>query len=143
MNAVGERAGRTTAAGFDAARAFRWAATVTTVLVLVQAVLAGRGWFVDAGLIEIHGWVGNATFLAVVGQVVLAYAARRRWAAGGTELGLTTLLLVLVIAQIGLGYSGRESSGAASWHVPNGVLIFGVTAAILALALPRRAGTTP
>ena len=143
MNAVGERAGRTTAAGFDAARAFRWAAAVTTVLVLVQAVLAGRGWFVDAGLIEVHGWVGNATFLAVVGQVVLAYAARNRWAAGRAELGLSALLLVLVIAQIGLGYSGRESSGAASWHVPNGVLIFGVTAAILALALPRRAGTAP
>ena len=142
MNAAGERAGRTPTAGFDAARAARWAAAVTTVLVLVQAVLAGRGWFVDVGLIEVHGWVGNATFLAVVGQVVLACAARNRWAAGRAELGLSALLLVLVVAQIGLGYGGRESSAAASWHVPNGVLIFGVTAAILALALPRRAGTT-
>jgi hypothetical protein len=40
---------------------------------------------------------------------------------------------VLVTAQIGLGYAGRESAGAASWHVPNGVIIFGLTVALFGL----------
>ena len=125
-----------------ATRGFRWLAAVTALLVLVQAVLAGRGMFDDPALLETHGFVGNATFVAVLALVVLAFIAGRRGAFGRLELGLSVLLLVLVIAQLGLGYSGRESSAAASWHVPNGVLIFGLTAALLVSALPRRGAST-
>jgi hypothetical protein len=121
-------------------REYRWAVVATAALVLVQAVLAGRGWFVDLALIEIHGWVGNATFLTAIGQAALAFAGWRRGTLGRAEVVLGGLLVALVVAQIGLGYSGRESAGAASWHVPNGVLIFGVSAASLALALAGRRG---
>ena len=142
MTAVQHRSERATIGESGAARGFRWVAALTAVLVLLQALLAGRGMFADPGLLETHGWVGNVTFLAVLAQVALAYLAGRRGAFGGLELGLSALLLVLVIAQLGLGYSGRESSAAASWHIPNGVLIFGVTAALLARSLPRRSATT-
>ena len=47
-------------------------------------------------------------------------------------------LVVLVVAQLGLGYSGRDSAGAAALHVPNGVLIFGITTALVALSANRR-----
>ena len=30
------------------------------------------------------------------------------------------------LAQVGLGYVGRETSQAAAWHVPTGVAIFGL-----------------
>jgi hypothetical protein len=43
---------------------------------------------------------------------------------------------VLVIAQIGLGYTATSDNGsaeAAAWHIPNGVLIFGLTITQLSL----------
>ena len=119
---------------FGPASWFRWVAVMTATLVMVQALLAGRGWFVEVGLIEVHGWVGNATFLAAIALLVAAFAAWRRGALGRGVVILSGLLLVLVVAQLGLGYSGRESAAAASWHVPNGVLIFGLSAALLVLA---------
>ena len=140
MSAIPERPGQTTSVetGLNAARLFRWTAAVTAVLVLVQAILAGRGWFLnDFDLIDVHGWVGNVTFLAAIALVALAFAGQGRGALGRLELGLSALLVILVVAQLGLGYGGRESADAAAWHIPNGVLIFGVTAALLALSLPR------
>ena len=137
MSAIPDRPGQAVrgAAGFDAVRSFRWVAALTALLVLVQAALAGRGLFVDFDLIEVHGWVGNATFLVAAAQVALAVAGYGRRSLSRVELGLSALLLVLVVAQLGLGYAGRESAGAASWHVPNGVLIFGVATALLTLGL--------
>jgi len=41
-----------------------------------------------------------------------------------------------VVVRIGLGYSVRDSSEAGAWHVPNGVLIFGLSVFLLSL-LPR------
>ncbi len=126
---------------FDPAPWFRWIAVTTAALVMVQALLAGRGLFVDVGLIEVHGWVGNATFLAAIAQAALAVAGWRGGTLGRAEVVLSSLLVALIVAQLGLGYSGRESAGAASWHIPNGVLIFGVNSATLALALGERRRT--
>lgn len=119
-------------------RLLRPVAVLIATLILVQALLAGRGWFINYDLIATHGWVGNATFLVVIVQVVLAFIAWRQHLAGVVELGLSVALLLLVVSQIGLGYSGRESATAAALHIPNGVLIFGVTTALLTLTLPRR-----
>ncbi len=99
---------------FDPAQWFRWVAVMTATLVMVQALLAGRGWFVDVGLIDVHGWVGNATFLAAIALLVAAFAAWRRGTLGRGVIILSGLLLVLVVAQLGLGYSGRESAAAAA-----------------------------
>ena len=114
-------------------RALQWVAGITALLVLIQAVLIGQGLFTSAGLIPRHGEVGNLTFLAVIVLVVLAFLGWRRGAFGSRPLVVSVVLLVLVTAQIGLGYAGRESAGAASWHVPTGVLIFGLTVGLFGL----------
>ena len=121
---------------------FRWVAVITAVLALVQALLAGQGLFVDAARIEVHGWVGNATVLASVALLAAAFVAWQRSRVGRSAVVLSGVLLVLVVAQLGLGYSGRESAAAASWHIPNGVLIFGLSAAILVLAFTDREPAT-
>ena len=143
MSTIQERTSHPVSSRAMVDRLLRPVAVLTAVLILVQALLAGRGWFIDYDLIATHGWVGNATFLVVIGQVVLAFVAWRQRLAGGVELGLSVMLLLLVVSQIGLGYGGRESASAAALHIPNGVLIFGVTTALLTLTLTRRFSATP
>jgi hypothetical protein len=95
-------------------RLFRRLAGVTVALILVQALLAGRGWFLNHDLIKIHGDVGSATFLVVVVQTIVAFVAWRRGVRTQMALGLSAVLLVLVFAQIGLGFGGRTSGDAAA-----------------------------
>jgi len=119
---------------------FKLFSALTVVLVLLQAFMAGRGWFIDPDLLKDHGYVGDVTFVSValqcilVSQIGLVNPLRNRL------IGLNGLLLILVTVQLALGYSGRDSSTAAAWHVPNGVLIFGLACFNMALAaqLPRR-----
>jgi hypothetical protein len=99
---------------------------VVTLLVLVQAALAGQFLF-GTGDIEVHGYVGNASFALGVVAVVIAFAGRL----SGLVVALSTALVALLFAQTGLGYVGRESTTAASWHIPLGVTAFGVSAAAL------------
>jgi hypothetical protein len=40
---------------------------------------------------------------------------------------LAVLVTLLVIAQIGLGYTGRTEATAMAWHLPNGVLLMGLS----------------
>ncbi len=114
------------------ARALRIVAALITLSVLVQAVFAGRGLFLDRDNLTVHGGIGNLTLLLVVLQAVLVlfagFSGRTR-----TILILSSLaLLALVLAQLGLGYSGRDGGQAAVWHVPTGVLIFGIAVGIAA-----------
>ncbi len=111
--------------------AYQGTSLLLITAVLIQAVLAGRGWFLDGDVIKIHGYVGNATFLLTIALAMLGLAATRSIR---VVLPLA-LLVILTTAQIGLGYAGRDSAAAAAWHVPNGVLIFGlsVLAAVSAL----------
>jgi len=111
--------------------AYQGTSLLLITAVLIQAVLAGRGWFLDGDVIKIHGYVGNATFLLAVALATLGLAATRSIR---VVLPLA-LLVILTTVQIGLGYAGRDSATAAAWHVPNGVLIFGlsVLAAVSAL----------
>jgi len=114
---------------------YRVTAGAFVASVLVQAFLAGRGLFVDFDLIEVHGYVGNAVLVLAVAQVILAFAATGGSAGRRVLVGLSGALVVLTIAQTGLGYVGRDEAEAAAWHVVNGVLIFGVATGHLALAL--------
>ena len=109
-------------------------ATIVVVVVLVQAVMAGRSnrlfgsWEIGA-----HGTLGNVGFAAAV--ALLAVVAVRRL---GRQSLLAAVALVLVLtAQLGLGYAGRESIDAAAWHIPNGVLAFGLAVWNLTLASQR------
>ena len=111
---------------------------ITGALVLLQAILAGRGWFIDYDLIEVHGYVGNATFIAAMVLVVGAWLGRQRGSMGTAELALSLGLLILTVAQIGLGYGGRDSQTAASLHIPNGILVTGISAALITLAYARQ-----
>ena len=107
-------------------RALRVVAPLIVLSVLVQAVFAGRGLFLDTGNLAIHGGIGTLTLLLATVQAVLVLFAVSR---GRTRIVLVTAslaLLLLVVVQLGLGYSGRGGGQAAAWHVPNGVLIFGI-----------------
>jgi hypothetical protein len=119
-------------------RTYPWLTVLTGMSVLLQAILAGRGWFLDYGLIEVHGFVGNLTFLLVIVLVVGAWLGRQAGVMTNTELILAVALLVLTAAQFGLGYGGRDSRTAASLHIPNGILITGLNAALIAISFMRQ-----
>lgn len=78
-----------------------------------------------------HGVVGNITFVFALATLVLAWRARQKPATT-----VAAVLAVLIGAQIGLGYSGRETLEAAAWHVPMGVTIFGLAVYQMTL-IPR------
>ena len=107
-----------------------WLTLLTTLLVLLQAVLAGQGWFGDRDFIDVHEIVGNVFFLAVVMQLFLTLILKIRGPIGKQLLILNGMLLILTVVQIGLGYAGRETAQAAAWHIPNGLLLFGVAGTI-------------
>lgn len=99
---------------------------VVVVLILAQAMLAGQSLFGTAS-ITVHGFVGNATFAVAVVAAFLALLAKVPvWV-----LSLDALLALLLFFQTGLGYVGRDSTLAASWHIPLGVTAFGLATAAL------------
>src|SRR5687767_2015067 len=81
---------------------YRWLTLLTTPLVLVQAVLAGQGWFEDADFINMHEMVANIFFLAVVVQLLLTVLLKIRGPLGRQLLIMNVLLLALTVVQIGL-----------------------------------------
>ena len=107
---------------------------------LVQAFLAGRGWFLDFDLIDVHGTVGTVIWLVALLQVALAFAVFGPAGLRAPATLLAAATLVLVTVQLMLGFAGRDSATAAAWHVPNGVLIFGLATAYgtIVVRLPGR-----
>lgn len=107
-------------------------ASVVAALVLLQAVLAGQSsrLFGTMG-IGVHGTVANVIFVLVLADLAVA------WRAGVSrpQLGVLAALFVAIVAQTGLGYAGRTSLGAAAWHIPTGVAIFGLAVTSLTLSL--------
>lgn len=118
------------------ARAHRIGAEVLAALVLLQAVVAGQALFGDWS-IKVHGYLGNASF--TLGVILLGLAVAGR--SDRVRLALTAVLVAAMFAQTGLGYVGRETLGAAAWHVPLGVTIFGLAVFLVArpssVDLPR------
>jgi len=116
--------------------AFVAATAILALLVAVQALLAGRS-IAGLGEIAAHGHVGNASFVVGIITLVLALLAR----IPKRQLTLGAIVLLLLFVQTGLGYAGRDSAEAASWHVFLGVMTF---AAVLlqhvgAIGLSRQA----
>ena len=125
----------------------RWLSAITMALVLIQAVLIGQGLFLgDPSQITLHGWIGNLTF---VGAIVLAGFVAicvRRGELNRSALGLGVVIALLTVAQIGLGYSGRGGGTPAALHIPNGVLIATLLAALLTVSFwpsPSASQTRP
>jgi hypothetical protein len=107
--------------------------------VLVQAFLAGRGIYPgDRDLIDTHGIVANLVFLLAVAQLVLAFLASKESRQRGLLLGLSGLLIVLTVAQIGMGYGIEDNLDLGGWHILNGVLIMGLGTAHAVLATGNR-----
>ena len=122
------------ASGRGIAAARRPLAIIVIAVVLVQAVMAGRSnRLVGNWDIGVHGTLGNVGFAAAV--ALLAVVAVRRL--GRQSLIAAVALVVVLTAQLGLGYAGRESIDAAAWHIPNGVLAFGLAVWNLTLAIQR------
>jgi hypothetical protein len=116
---------------------YRIAAVLMVALVLLQALLAGRGWFDDHDYFDIHEIVANIVFLNAIVLLGLAIAIGAPSAWRVTLVAPAAMLVVLVVAQIALGYQLRDGSGeAGAWHVPNGVLIFGLSV-FIHTQLPR------
>jgi len=114
---------------------FRWMTVLTAVLVLVQALFAGRGLWLNRTFIDYHEILANLLFLLAVAQVVLVLAIRIPGAIGKRLLALNAVLTLLMLVQTGLGYVGREELEARAWHFPVGVLIFGLAVLIAAMAM--------
>ena len=122
--------------------AFKGVSHLVTLLVLVQAALAGMfisGEELDA--LDVHEMVGNLLLMVVVAQLILGFLVRD-WSRFGLWIWVL-LLLVLVITQTGLGYLGRDETLGTVVHVPLGVFIFGFAMLISVMAsiedrLPER-----
>lgn len=120
-----------------AAVAHRVVIVLVAVLVLLQAVLAGQSDRLFGTItIDVHGQIANVIFLLVLANVALGWRAGVR----GARFVVLAALVVAVSAQTGLGYAGRTSLDAAAWHVPTGVVVFGLAVASLTLSLGNRTG---
>jgi hypothetical protein len=103
--------------------------------VLVNALIAGQALIGEWDIV-IHGVIGNVIFVLALAAVVIAFVAK----ADRATTVATVVLAVLVFAQVGLGYSGRNSLNAMAWHIPTGVLIMGLSMWAAARASLRRPG---
>ena len=110
---------------------YRLLTLVTAALVLLQAVFAGQWIFKGSSdLLRAHEIMANVLFLALVVQLFLAILIRFPGQTGRLLVGANAAMVVLTTVQIGLGYSGEDSADATAWHVPLGVLLFGLAVAI-------------
>ena len=118
---------------------YRGLAHVLPLLVLVQAWMAGHSDALGYGDFDItvHGIVGNVSYLLAVAALVLTLVAR----ANKGAMVVAAVIVALMTIQIGLGYSGRDSRGAAAWHIPNGVAIFGLAVYQVSVATALVKGT--
>jgi hypothetical protein len=123
--------------------AYRWLTVVTTLGILIQAVLASQGvWGGESDFISGHAQLGNALFLLVVVQAFLSFQISSAGLIQRGILWLNLAMVVLIVAQIGLGYSTRDNLDATAWHVPNGVLLMGVGAILASTAWFRPQAAT-
>jgi len=118
---------------------YRWLTLVTMLGMLVQAVLGSQGSFYGGhrGLLTGHAQVGNLFFLLVIVQAFLAFRLMTAKVTPSWILILNVVQVILVVAQIGLGYSTRDNIELTAWHIPNGVLLMGTCTALAALAWVR------
>lgn len=122
--------------------AVRWISAIIALGIIVMAVLIGQGvWGGERNLIPGHGHLGNALFGLAAVQFVLAVVLNLRKGIPAAHMVITFALLVLLLAQAGLGYSGRSDSSLIAWHVPLGVTLMGMSTFNAALAWLRPAAT--
>ena len=107
---------------------------VTTLLVLLQAVLAGLFISDEASdAMDQHEMTAYVLLLAVAVQLVLAYLTR-----GWGQFRLlywVAVLAVAMVVQLGLGSASEDHKLPEAVHIPLGVFIFGLSAVVSTLAV--------
>ena len=117
----------------------RWVAGLTIAIVLIQAALIGQALYIEgASRFTLHGYLGNVSFLGAVVLVGLLALGYRRGELPRAAVALGALVALLMVAQIGLGYAGRGGGWPAAVHIPNGVLVTALLAALLTVTLLPR-----
>jgi hypothetical protein len=114
-----------------------WLALMSAVLVIgivIQAYLGTDAFFkANDNVREAHAQIGNFLFLLGVVQLFLGFLSFRKGEVDMTNLVMRGVLLLLVTAQIGLGYSTRDNGADARiYHITNGVLLIAVCGFVLA-----------
>jgi len=109
----------------------RLGALTLVILVAAQAVIAGQHIFGSWG-IGVHAAIGNAAFTLALLLAAVAWLRLDR-----RPLSVISIaIVVLLTAQIGLGYATRDSESAAALHIPLGVAVFGAVLYQLLVAWP-------
>lgn len=104
---------------------YRAVSILLTILFITQAVLAGQ--FIDGThntLRDIHSGMGDGLVLIAVLQTVLAFLARRTFGIG--LVMHCAAMAALTLVQSILGRSGTDE---LKYHIPLGVLLFGMACA--------------
>jgi hypothetical protein len=120
----------------------RWLSAITTLLVLLQAALIGQALYLgEMSLLSLHGWLGSGSLLLAVLLTGAAILAAQRGELPRSVIVHGAIVVVLMVAQLGLGYMGRRGGWPAAIHIPNGVIIATVLSALLATTFlaPRSA----
>jgi hypothetical protein len=121
-------------------RVARLLAGVVPAGILVQAVLAGQGWFSDQGLFLLHGGVGHGVLTLAILVAAWTWWRRPNW----PVVALATAGVVGLVAQTGLGYTGRRGGVAlaSSLHVPLGSVLL-ATSLLVAVLVAQHARARP
>lgn len=119
-------------------RGFQLVAGLIALLILVQATLAGQFTYNEPDLKDVHAIVGNVLFMLALLQLALAWLTRDAWRY--RMVIWSAILVLLIVAQIGLGYGSRDNVDSAAIHIPVGVFLFALSSIIAMLsALDERA----
>jgi heme A synthase len=114
----------------------RWLAGITIALVLIQALLIGQGIYLgNPEMVALHGWLGSGSLLGALIVAGLIVVSARHGELPRPALTLAVIVPLLMIVQLGLGYMGRRGGWPAALHIPNGVLIAALLAALVMLTL--------
>ncbi len=108
---------------------YRAMSVLLAILFLVQPILIGQYMAGESETFkDIHGGMGDALVLIALIQTILAFLARRTF---GIGLAMhCAAMTVLTLLQVILGRSDYEQ---VKYHVPLGVLLFGMACAAVML----------
>jgi hypothetical protein len=112
--------------------AFQWLSVLMFALVALQPLIGGWVLYRDRGVLDLHAMIANTTFLIAVLLVALSLTSgfnHRSWIAGWS-----IALVVMITAQMGLGYGAEGRPTIAALHIPVGVFIFGTSLLLMLFA---------
>jgi hypothetical protein len=105
----------------------KWTAGIFALLMLLQAFLGSRGFFLDSDLLDVHQTVGMITVLVALIQIAVAIVVVGPSRATRPIVIISAAIFILAVVQLMLGFSAKDGNGgSAAWHILNGVFIFGL-----------------